>query len=60
MSVKVYVAKVDKIIEINGETVELKRGRTRVIEGHEILEEHADLFRVAGVKYGLEDTRRPY
>lgn len=60
MAVKVYVAKVTQKLEFEGRTIEIKRGKTQITEGHELLEEYPELFREAGVKRGFETSRRPY
>lgn len=57
MAGKIYVARVDGIIDYNGGQVPIKAGVTRVREGHPILEGRESVFEEITVQYDLEDAR---
>jgi hypothetical protein len=52
----IYVAKSSFSIEIDGATMPIQAGVTRVREGHWLLRHHPDYFEPLTVHYELEDA----
>lgn len=52
----IYVAKSSFSIEIDGATMPIQAGVTRVREGHWLLRHHPEYFEPMSVHYEIEDT----
>lgn len=58
MAGKIYVAKVDGLVDYDGRQVPIKAGITRVREGHPLLEGRESVFEELQVHYDVETARQ--
>lgn len=58
MSDDVYVARESFVTDLDGERITVRKGKTRVREGHPLLRGREHLFKPVDVQYDVETARQ--